>query len=420
MPGTIRKLEKTPSIPKLKRVAAYARVSTEKDAMLHSLYQQVSYYSGFIQSHIGWEYAGVYADEAKTGTKESRDSFQRLLSDCRAGKVDMVITKSISRFARNTVTLLETVRELKSLGIDVYFEEQNIHTASAGGELMLTILASYAQEESRSASENQKWRIRKGFENGELVNLRFLFGYNISKGSITVNPEQAEIVREVFRRAIAGDSLFSIANDLNERNVENILGGKWSSIHIHQMLANEKYTGNALLMKQYRNNHIEKKLVRNTGELPMYFAEGTHDAIISAETFDWAQTVLQRMKEQTKDRPRPKRTAFTGMIRCEKCGQNYVRRVAHGIAFWDCSSYARYGRKACVGCRIHEDMLYELASGVAALDEIEKMNAGDHVMTFSLKDGTTVKREWQLRSRSDSWTPEMREAAKSRALKCRE
>ena len=129
MPGTIRKLEKTPSIPKLKRVAAYARVSTEKDAMLHSLYQQVSYYSGFIQSQIGWEYAGVYADEAKTGTKESRDSFQRLLSDCRAGKVDMVITKSISRFARNTVTLLETVRELKSLGIDVYFEKEYIETA---------------------------------------------------------------------------------------------------------------------------------------------------------------------------------------------------------------------------------------------------------------------------------------------------
>ena len=129
MPGTIRKIEKLPSIPKLKRVAAYARVSSEKDSMLHSLYQQVSYYSGFIQSHIGWEYAGVYADEAKTGTKESRDSFQRLLSDCRAGKVDMVITKSISRFARNTVTLLETVRELKSLGIDVYFEKEYIETA---------------------------------------------------------------------------------------------------------------------------------------------------------------------------------------------------------------------------------------------------------------------------------------------------
>ena len=169
MPGIITRIEKLPSIPRLLRVAAYARVSSEKDSMLHSLYQQVSFYSELIQSHEGWEYAGVYADEAKTGTKDSREDFQRLLDDCRAGKIDAVITKSISRFARNTVTLLETVRELKALGIDVYFEEQNIHTLSAEGELMLTILASYAQEESRSVSENQKWRVRKAFENGELM-----------------------------------------------------------------------------------------------------------------------------------------------------------------------------------------------------------------------------------------------------------
>ena len=154
------------ALPTLARVAAYARVSSAKDAMRHSLLAQVSYYSGLIQRHPGWAYAGVYSDEAKTGTKDSREGFTRLLSDCRAGRVDAVITKSISRFARNTVTLLETVRELKGLGIDVYFEEQNIHTLSADGELMLSILASYAQEESLSASENQKWRVRKNFEEG--------------------------------------------------------------------------------------------------------------------------------------------------------------------------------------------------------------------------------------------------------------
>lgn len=419
MPGTITKIEKTPSIPKLKRVAAYARVSTEKDAMLHSLYQQVSYYSELIQSHIGWEYAGVYADEAKTGTKDSRDGFQRLLSDCRAGKVQMVITKSISRFARNTVTLLEAVRELKSLGIDVYFEEQNIHTLSADGELMLTILASYAQEESRSVSENQKWRVRKGFENGELVNLRFLFGYNISKGSITVNPEQAEIVREVFRRAIAGDSLSSIAGNLNERNVDCVLGGNWTPMSIRQMLSNEKYTGNALLMKRYRNNHIEKKFVKNNGELPMYYAEDTHDAIISMETFEQAQAVLKRLEDQTKDRPKPKQSAFTSMIRCEKCGQNYRRRVSHGIAFWECSSYTKYGKTVCPGCRIHENMLYELTASVAPINEIEKMSAADNTLTFHLKNGSVEKREWQLRSRAESWTPEMKETARQAAIKQR-
>ena len=146
------------------RVCAYARVSSGKDAMLHSLSAQVSYYQKFISSHIDWTFCGIYADEAFTGTKEVRPQFQKMLEECRKGNVDLIVTKSISRLARNTITLLQTVRELKAMGVDVYFEEQNIHTLSADGELMLTILASYAQEESLSASENQKWRIRKGFE----------------------------------------------------------------------------------------------------------------------------------------------------------------------------------------------------------------------------------------------------------------
>lgn len=166
MSGKITIVSKPPKLERKKRVAAYARVSSGKDAMLHSLSAQVSYYSDLIQNHGDWLYTGVYSDEAKTGTKDSRAGFQNLVADCRAGKIDMVITKSISRFARNTVTLLQTVREFKALGVDIYFEEQNIHTISGDGELMMTILASYAQEESRSASENQKWRIKRSFESG--------------------------------------------------------------------------------------------------------------------------------------------------------------------------------------------------------------------------------------------------------------
>ena len=153
---TIEQVRFTPSIPRPERVAAYARVSSGKEAMLHSLSAQVDYYSTYIRHHPGWEYVGVYTDEAKTGTKDSRENFQRLLADCRGGKIDHVITKSVSRFARNTVTLLETVRELKNMGISVYFEEQNIDTGTADGEVMLSILASYAQEESLSTSENMK------------------------------------------------------------------------------------------------------------------------------------------------------------------------------------------------------------------------------------------------------------------------
>ena len=205
----------------------------------------------------------------------------------------MVITKSISRFARNTVTLLQTVRELKSMGIDVYFEEQYIHTISADGELMMTILASYAQEESLSASENQKWRVRKAFENGELINLRFLFGYSITADGVQINEKEAAIVREIFSRFNGGESMSSISRDLNARGYRGALGGKWCAERMRNTLSNEKYLGNALLQKRYRNNHIEKKLVANKGELPMYYAEGTHEPIIDQTTFDKAQERLR-------------------------------------------------------------------------------------------------------------------------------
>ena len=199
-----------PELPRDKNVAAYCRVSSGKDAMLHSLEAQVSYYSSLIQNHSGWEYAGVYADEARTGTKDTRENFVRLLADCRAGRIDMVLTKSISRFARNTVTLLETVRELKQIGVDVYFEEQNIHSLSTDGELMLTVLASYAQEESRSASENQKWRIKKNFEEGKPWSSTLL-GYRNVDGRFEIVPEEAETVRLIYRLIMQGQTPYAIA-----------------------------------------------------------------------------------------------------------------------------------------------------------------------------------------------------------------
>ena len=203
-----------PSAPKLTRVAAYARVSSAKDAMPHSLSAQVSYYNSLIQRHPGWIFCGVYADEGLTGTRVDRENFQRLLADCRAGKLDMVVTKSISRLARNTVTLLETVRELKNLGVDVYFEEQNIHSASADGELMLSILASYAQEESLSDSENQKWRIKRNFESGLPWNCTML-GYRYDNGTLVIHPEEAAVVRQIFDSYLGGMGVTAIAKMLN-------------------------------------------------------------------------------------------------------------------------------------------------------------------------------------------------------------
>ena len=361
-----------PAQPRALRVCAYARVSTGKDAMLHSLSAQVSYYSKMIQSHNGWMYCGVYSDEAVTGTKRERAGFQHMIEECRQGNIDLVITKSISRFARNTVTLLQTVRELKSLGIDVFFEEQHIHTMSADGELMMTILASYAQEESRSASENQKWRIRRGFERGELVNLRFLFGYKIEKGRVTVDPEKAAVVREVFRRALEGESLTSLAIDLNRRGFTGVLGGKWNSMRIREMLSNEKYLGNALLQKQYRNNHLEKKEIPNRGELPQYYAEGTHEAIIDQATFDAAQELLTGITENSPVKRPRRRSAFTSMITCTVCGRNYKRCTGGKRHFWNCPTAVQTDLPSCGTSQIPEKVLYDLAAQVLGLSQFDE------------------------------------------------
>lgn len=418
-----------PAQPRALRVCAYARVSSGKDAMLHSLSAQVSHYSEMIQSHIGWVYCGVYSDEALTGTKSDREGFQQMLTDCRAGKIDMVITKSISRFARNTVTLLQTVRELKSMGIDVYFEEQYIHTISADGELMMTILASYAQEESLSASENQKWRVRKAFENGELINLRFLFGYSITADGVQINEKEAAIVREIFSRFNGGESMSSISRDLNARGYRGALGGKWCAERMRNTLSNEKYLGNALLQKRYRNNHIEKKLVANKGELPMYYAEGTHEPIIDQATFDKAQERLRMLAQQTANRKKPTRSAFSGLIHCGLCGNTYKRVTYRKKYYWNCTTFQTKGKSECAAKRIPEETLEVLTCevlGAVSFDpdmvrsKITAIRAEkSNMVVFCMDDGSEIVKQWTDRSRAESWTPEMKEKARQRALQAR-
>lgn len=205
--------------PRKTRVAAYARVSSGKDAMLHSLSAQISYYSEYIQNTPEWDFIAVYADEALTGTKDTRPEFQRLLADCKAGLIDLVLTKSISRLARNTVTILESVRELKEIGVDIYFEEQNIHSLSGDGELMLTILSSYAQEESRSCSENIRWHIRKQFAEGKPTGGNML-GYKQVNGVFTIIPEEAELVRQIFNYYLSGMGFTAIEKKLHSQGVK--------------------------------------------------------------------------------------------------------------------------------------------------------------------------------------------------------
>lgn len=411
-----------PMMPVQKRVASYTRVSSGKDAMLHSLSAQVSYYSNLIQRNPEWAYAGVYADEALTGTKDSREDFQRLLSNCRAGKIDMVITKSISRFARNTVTLLETVRELKSLGVDVYFEEQNIHSISGDGELLLTILASYAQEESRSVSENCKWRIQKRYELGENASWRYMYGYRIHKGVVSIHTEEAAIVRWIYRCYLDGIGVCPIARMMREANVPSYWGGIWTPNRVLEILKNEKYAGNSMLQKMYVVDHMTKLKKLNRGELPRYFAEGTHPAIISVEDFNAVQEkiALNRLRNNIAC-DTPQFTAFTSMIVCENCGKKYRRKIKRDEAFWQCSTYLKLGKKECHAKQTPEDILMTETAAVLGEPEFDewlfkeliqeiRVPAFNHLV-YVFKDGTKVEREWKDKSRRDSWTDEMRAQA---------
>jgi site-specific DNA recombinase len=427
MARIIKKIESLiQKIPAKKRVAAYARVSSGKDAMLHSLSAQVSYYSEFIQKHREWDYVGVYADEAITGTKDIRVEFQRLLNDCRNGKIDMVITKSISRFARNTVTMLETVRELKNLNVDVYFEKENIHSMSGDGELMLTILASFAQEESRSVSENCKWRIRKGFVDGELVNLRFIFGYRIKKGKIEINIDEAEIVRMIFKDYTGGMGCTLIAKKLREMGVQRLRDGTWNSERVADIIKNEKYTGNALLQKKYVKDHLTKTLVWNRGNLPQYYAEGTHPPIIDIDTFQRAQEIMSKNRERYAGEKESGNYPFTGKIVCGICGKNYKRKKRKENISWNCSTYLKYGKDSCHSKQIPDNILTSLVAEVLELKEFDedifKLRIKEiqvpeqNLLMFALRNGSVIKKEWSYRPRKENWSKEARQNARERSL----
>lgn len=442
--GDTKKIERVPMLtplPKRKRVAAYARVSLEKDAMLHSLAAQVSHYSETIQKNPSWIYAGVYADEGLTGTKESRPEFQRLLQDCRAGKIDMVIVKSISRFARNTVTLLSTVRELKGLGIDVFFERENIHSMSGDGELMLAILASFAQEESLSVSENCKWRIRKKFSEGECLFLR-MYGYRFKDGELKVVPEEAEVIRLIYNSYLGGMGTASIANMLNEKGISSFGGDKWARSTILVILRNEKLAGNLLLQKTFRVDHLTKKKMKNTGELPQYFVKDAHDAIIDQETFDRVQEELKRRAELydygCSVIPQEERHPLSTKITCGVCGKHFIRRFANSSSkykapIWVCQTYLRRKKEACPSRRISEKVLFPILGTLlmppeeSVLDNEEKflleMGRIDEIVVFPdgrltvRIDGETHDIHWENPSRALSWTPEMKQRAREAEMK---
>lgn len=425
---TITKIDALPQLKRKLRVAAYARVSSGKDAMLHSLSAQITYYQNLITSHDGWLFAGVYADEALTGTKDNRDEFQRLIQDCKDGKIDLIIVKSISRFARNIVTMLETVRMLKGISVDVFFEEQNLHSISPEGEMVLTFLASFAQEESRSVSENMKWRIKHSFEEGILWGSKDQLGYRIVDKKMVLVPEEAEIVKMIYQLYIGGLGFHSIAMHMNAQGFTSLGGKPFQKSTIDHILKNYNYTGDLILQKTYREDYLTKRKRKNKGERTQYLVEEDHDAIISKDDFMLVQALrIERSKRfKTKQTPN-ERYPFTSLIRCGVCGKRYRRKQAKVRWLWTCATFNTSGKEHCNSKSIPEETLIEITKVVLGVEEVTIENVEKNIeyieafngnkLVFHLKDGNIVESKWRDLTRRDSWTPEMREAARQRAFR---
>ena len=302
----IRKITRT-KLPKQKRlkVAAYARVSHTN--LLHSLSNQVSYYNDFIGNNPDWEFKGVYVDGAISGRNASkRKEYQRLISDCRKGEIDIILTKSISRFGRNTVELLKTIRELKQLNISVRFEKENIDTLTTDGELLLTLLATLAEEESKTIGENIRWKIKKKFEQGMPHIKQDMYGYRFKETKYEIEPREAEIVKQIYAWYLEGEKPTFIARKLNEQGIKTRKGNQFSRSVIHKILLQEAYTGILILQKTYHVGH-KGRSVENKGERTKYIVENAHEAIISKEMFHKVQeekskrSLHNKKKEQSHD-----------------------------------------------------------------------------------------------------------------------
>lgn len=424
---TVTKVNTLPKLESKKRVAAYARVSTGKDAMLHSLSAQVNHYKKLIQENSEWTFIGVYADEALTGTKESRKEFQQLLKDCRAGQIDMVITKSISRFARNTVTLLKTVRELKAINVDVFFEEQNIHSISGEGEMILTFLATFAQEESRSVSENMKWRIKRDFEKGIIWGSKSCLGYKLENKQLILIPDEAEVVRMIFKLYINGNGADTIGKILQSKGIKPTRSKVWNRSSIMGILSNYNYTGDLILQKTYVENHLSKRKILNAGELDRYIVKDAHEAIVSKDIFNQAQKVRKKQAQKINTGPYQEKRTFRGMMRCGICGKAYTYRTTAHNEIWRCSLAVTKGSKACSAKQVPDKMIKEAANYILGMDEFNEAYFNSVVKTiivmpenrlvFHMKDESSKGFTWKDRSRKESWTPEMRKQARLRALK---
>ena len=348
----IDKLQPSQATKKKLRVAAYCRVSTDSDAQLESLEAQKEHYKSYITSRDDWAFAGLYFDEGITGTKaDKRPKLMQLIEDCKAKKIDFIITKSISRFSRNTTDCLEIVRTLLNLNIPVYFEKENINTGSMESELFLSILSSMAEGESTSISENNKWSIKKRFLDGTYKLSYTPYGYIWKDGKILVDPTQAKIVKRIFRELLSGKGTEAIAKELNQEQIPTKKGGHWTSSSIRGIIKNEKYTGDCIFQKTYTDSNFNRH--KNDGHLDQYYVANHHEGIISHADFEAAADLIeQRASEKGIKKGSAKyqqRYAFSGKIICSECGNTFRRRIHSSTygkyAAWTCNTHLENKRK---------------------------------------------------------------------------
>lgn len=325
------------------RVAAYARVSTDSDEQLESLKAQREHYENYIKSNPEWEFAGLYYDEGISGTKkEKRPELLRMIRDCESNRVDFIITKSISRFARNTMDCLELVRQLLNIGVFIYFEKENLNTGDMEGELMLSILSGFAAEESASISQNMTWSISKKFQNGSFIIGSPPYGYANVNGEMVIVPEEAEVVKRIFSECLSGKGGSVIAKGLNRDKIPAKRGNHWSAGTVNEMLRNEKYKGDALFQKTYTDSNFTRRI--NNGEKEQYYCKDHHEPIISREVFSKAQKLItQRVKNMSKNFNKnvyQNRYVLSGRIICGECGRKFRRKINYSVGrsyiAWSC------------------------------------------------------------------------------------
>ena len=405
IPATVSRYTATPiNIRKKRRVAGYARVSTDHEEQQTSYEAQVDYYTNYIKGREDWEFVSVYTDEGISATSTTkRDGFNRMVADALDGRIDLIITKSVSRFARNTVDSLTTIRKLKEHKVECYFEKENIWTFDGKGELLLTIMSSLAQEESRSISENVTWGQRKRFADGKVtVPFKRFLGYDRgADGNLVINEEQAAVVRRIYGMFLQGRSPFAIAKKLTEEGIPTP-GGKtnWSGSTVRSILTNEKYKGDALLQKVYTVDFLSKKKKVNQGEVPQYYVEHNHDAIIEPVVFEAVQK--QMAVRQTGRNRQSSAGVFSGKIKCGDCGSWYGSKVWHSNSkyrrvVWQCNHKFDGGKKCCTPHLDEETIKGFFVKAVNILTmEREEIAANFHAIKERLFDTAELEVE-QLR-----------------------